>query len=242
MKKLLIPKIILIICFIVMLFSLFNIINWFNDNKKTSESIKLVQNITKVEVTPKSNFLSVDFDELYKTNNEVVAWIQVPDTNVNYPVVKHKNNSYYLNHSYDRSWNYAGWIYLDYRNDIDDLVSNNIIYGHGRVDGSMFGSLRDLLNLDGSRKVINISTPYNNYIFEIFSVYRISNTNDYLYTGFDNNEDFLKFIDSVKDRSLVKYSLDEFESSDKILTLATCYDTKEKFVVHAKLVDWERRF
>lgn len=202
----------------------------------------MVQNITKVEVTPKSNFLSVDFDELYKTNNEVVAWIQVPDTNVNYPVVKHKNNSYYLNHSYDRSWNYAGWIYLDYRNDIDDLVSNNIIYGHGRVDGSMFGSLRDLLNLDGSRKVINISTPYNNYIFEIFSVYRISNTNDYLYTGFDNNEDFLKFIDLVKDRSLVKYSLDEFESSDKILTLATCYDTKEKFVVHAKLVDWEKRF
>lgn len=242
MKKLLISKIILIICFIVMLFSLFNIGNWFVDNKKTNDSIKLVQTITKVEVTPRSNFLSVDFDELYKVNNEVVAWIQVPDTNVNYPVVKHKNNSYYLNHSYDRSFNYAGWIYLDYRNDIDDLVSNNIIYGHGRVDGSMFGSLRNLLELDGSRRIINISTPYNNYIFEIFSVYRISDTNDYLYTGFDSNEDFLEFIDLVKDRSLVKYSLDEFDSSDKILTLATCYDTKEKFVVHAKLVDWEKKF
>lgn len=242
MRKKLIAISVLACSLLAMLFSFFNIVNWIEDNKKTKERIEIVQEVTKIEINPVSTFLSVDFTELSKINDEVVAWIKVPETSVNYPVVKHKDNSYYLTHSYDKSFNYAGWIYTDYRNDIDDLVSNNIIYGHGRVDGSMFGSLRDLLNLDGSRKVINISTPYNNYIFEIFSVYRISNTNDYLYTGFDNNEDFLKFIDLVKDRSLVKYSLDEFESSDKILTLATCYDTKEKFVVHAKLVDWEKRF
>ncbi len=242
MRKKLIAISVLACSLLAMLFSFFNIVNWIEDNKKTKERIEIVQEVTKIEINPVSTFLSVDFTELSKINDEVVAWIKVPETSVNYPVVKHKDNSYYLTHSYDKSFNYAGWIYTDYRNDIDDLVSNNIIYGHGRVDGSMFGSLRDLINKDGSEKLVYISTPYNNYIFQVFSIYRIMNTNDYLYTGYDNNEKFLSFIDLIKNRSLVKYDDLEIEPSDKILTLATCYDTREKFVVHAKMIKWEKRF
>lgn len=242
MRKKLIAISVLACSLLAMLFSFFNIVNWIEDNKKTKERIEIVQEVTKIEINPVSTFLSVDFTELSKINDEVVAWIKVPETSVNYPVVKHKDNSYYLTHSYDKSFNYAGWIYTDYRNDIDDLVSNNIIYGHGRVDGSMFGSLRDLINKDGSEKLIYISTPYNNYIFQVFSIYRIMNTNDYLYTGYDNNEKFLSFIDLIKNRSLVKYDDLEIEPSDKILTLATCYDTREKFVIHAKMIKWEKRF
>lgn len=242
MRKKLIAISVLACSLLAMLFSFFNIVNWMEDNKKTKERIEIVQEVTKIEINPVSTFLSVDFTELSKINDEVVAWIKVPETSVNYPVVKHKDNSYYLTHSYDKSFNYAGWIYTDYRNDIDDLVSNNIIYGHGRVDGSMFGSLRDLINKDGSEKLIYISTPYNNYIFQVFSIYRIMNTNDYLYTGYDNNEKFLSFIDLIKNRSLVKYDDLEIEPSDKILTLATCYDTREKFVIHAKMIKWEKRF
>lgn len=242
MRKKLIAISVLACSLLAMLFSFFNIVNWIEDNKKTEERIEIVQEVTKIEINPVSTFLSVDFTELSKINDEVVAWIKVPETSVNYPVVKHKDNSYYLTHSYDKSFNYAGWIYTDYRNDIDDLVSNNIIYGHGRVDGSMFGSLRDLINKDGSEKLVYISTPYNNYIFQVFSIYRIMNTNDYLYTGYDNNEKFLSFIDLIKNRSLVKYDDLEIEPSDKILTLATCYDTREKFVIHAKMIKWEKRF
>ena len=242
MREKLIAISVLACSLLAMLFSFFNIVNWIEDNKKTKERIEIVQEVTKIEINPVSTFLSVDFTELSKINDEVVAWIKVPETSVNYPVVKHKDNSYYLTHSYDKSFNYAGWIYTDYRNDIDDLVSNNIIYGHGRVDGSMFGSLRDLINKDGSEKLVYISTPYNNYIFQVFSIYRIMNTNDYLYTGYDNNEKFLSFIDLIKSRSLVKYDDLEIEPSDKILTLATCYDTREKFVIHAKMIKWEKRF
>lgn len=242
MRKKLIAISVLACSLLAMLFSFFNIVNWIEDNKKTKERIEIVQEVTKIEINPVSTFLSVDFTELSKINDEVVAWIKVPETSVNYPVVKHKDNSYYLTHSYDKSFNYAGWIYTDYRNDIDDLVSNNIIYGHGRVDGSMFGSLRNLINKDGSEKLVYISTPYNNYIFQVFSIYRIMNTNDYLYTGYDNNEKFLSFIDLIKNRSLVKYDDLEIEPSDKILTLATCYDTREKFVIHAKMIKWEKRF
>ena len=242
MREKLIAISVLACSLLAMLFSFIYIVNWMEDNKKTKERIEIVQEVTKIEINPVSTFLSVDFTELSKINDEVVAWIKVPETSVNYPVVKHKDNSYYLTHSYDKSFNYAGWIYTDYRNDIDDLVSNNIIYGHGRVDGSMFGSLRDLINKDGSEKLVYISTPYNNYIFQVFSIYRIMNTNDYLYTGYDNNEKSLSFIDLIKNRSLVKYDDLEIEPSDKILTLATCYDTREKFVIHAKMIKWEKRF
>ncbi len=242
MKKTLIFKIILVCSFCVILFSIFNIVTWCIDSKKTKEVVEKIEEMTKVSVVKDSNFLSVDFDELSKTNDEVVAWVQVLDTDVNYPIVKHSNNSYYLNHSYDRSWNSSGWTFLDYRNDINDLASNNIMYGHGRTDGTMFGSLRKLFDLDTGKHIINVSTPYNNYIFEIFSVYLISGTNDYLTTGFDNNEEFLKFIDLIKSRSTINYENFEFDFGDKILTLTTCHNSWQKLVVHAKLTGWEKRF
>lgn len=242
MKKTLIFKIILVCSFCVILFSIFNIVTWCIDSKKTKEVVEKIEEMTKVSVVKDNNFLSVDFDELSKTNDEVVAWVQVLDTDVNYPIVKHSNNSYYLNHSYDRSWNSSGWTFLDYRNDINDLASNNIMYGHGRTDGTMFGSLRKLFDLDTGKHIINVSTPYNNYIFEIFSVYLISGTNDYLTTGFDNNEEFLKFIDLIKSRSTINYENFEFDFGDKILTLTTCHNSWQKLVVHAKLTGWEKRF
>ena len=214
MKKTLIFKVILVCSFCVMLFSIFNIVTWCVDSKKTKEVTEKIEEMTKV----------------------------------NYPIVKHSNNSYYLNHSYDKSWNSSGWPFLDYRNDINDLTSNNIMYGHGRTDGTMFGSLRNLLNSDSERHIINISTPYNNYIFETFSIYLISGTNDYLTTGFNSNGEFLKFVDLIKSRNVIQSSrvsdsdISKFDSGDKILTLTTCYNSWQKLVVHAKLIGWEKRF
>ena len=126
MKKTLIFKVILVCSFCVMLFSIFNIVTWCVDSKKTKEVTEKIEEMTKVSVVKDSKFLSVDFDELSKVNDEVVAWVQVLDTNVNYPIVKHSNNSYYLNHSYDKSWNSSGWPFLDYRkhiNDLDNLIT-----------------------------------------------------------------------------------------------------------------------
>ena len=241
MKKLLIA-IMLIVSFAAMLFSLREILNWNKDNIKTKESIEKIQEITKVEISSNEKFLSMGFDELSKMNEEVVAWIRVDDTAVDYPVVKHSDNSYYLTHSFDKSFNYAGWIYADYRTDLDELMANNIIYGHGREDGSMFGTLRNLIKKDGRERLVYISTPYNNYIFKIFSSYRIMDTNDYLHVGYDSNKEFLEFVNLITKRSFIKYDDLEIKPSDKILTLATCYDTKEKFVVHAKLIDMEKRY
>ena len=73
------------------------------------------------------------------------GWIKVDGTDIDYPFVQTTDNSYYLNHSFTKEENKSGWIFLDYRNNINNLDKNTIIYGHSRYDSSMFGSLRNAL-------------------------------------------------------------------------------------------------
>lgn len=88
------------------------------------------------------NLINVDFNELKKFNSNTKGWIQVNGTNINYPFVQAKDNKFYLTHSFDKSYNSAGWVFLDYRNNINELSKNTIIYAHGRLDTTMFGSLK----------------------------------------------------------------------------------------------------
>ena len=72
------------------------------------------------------NLIDVDFTELKKVNSDVKGWIQVNGTNINYPFVQTKDTKFYLNHSFDKKYNDAGWVFLDYRNNIDLSNKNNI--------------------------------------------------------------------------------------------------------------------
>ena len=155
-----ISLVIIIICIIDV--CLVNIILWKQENTKTE---KLIININdEVEITTSTNeaetindnadksdpywdyinvpLTDVDFTNLLEINNETVGWVNVKNTNVNYPIVKHTDNNFYLNHSFDKKKNSAGWVYMDYRNNTSSIDKNTIIYAHGRLDGSMFGSLK----------------------------------------------------------------------------------------------------
>ena len=90
------------------------------------------------------NLLNVDFTELKNINSNTKGWIQVNGTNINYPFVQANDNNYYLTHSYDNSYNSAGWVFMDYRNNVENLSKNTILYAHGRLDTTMFGSLRNI--------------------------------------------------------------------------------------------------
>lgn len=234
MKKIILSLTLIILC-ISILYSSYNILLWFEDNKKTND---LIVNI-KEEVY-KDNLESeekIDFTKLFQVNNETVGWIEIKETSINYPIVRHRDNSHYLTHSFDNSYNDAGWIFLDYRNNLNSLANNTIIYAHGRVDGSMFGSLKYIYNdnyFNSDSHNIYIYTPTRSYTFEVFSFYNIKTTNDYLDTTFSKDEDYLNFLDKLKKRSAYNFSVD-LNSNDKILTLSTCYNNREKLVVHAKL-------
>lgn len=235
-----------------MIVSLVQIILWGIDNYKTNKEIKKIQEIVEIDEVDSSlekdnesnvvinKFINVDFTELKKVNSDVVGWIRVNGTNIDYPFVQNNNNSYYLNHSFDKSFNDAGWVFLDYQNKVDMSDTNTIIYAHGRVDGTMFGSLKNALDKSylqsRDEKVIKISTLTKNYLFEVFSVYHIPTTDDYLSKNFTSTEDYDNFLNMIKQRSVHNFSV-EVLNTDKIVTLSTCYNNREKVVMHAKLID-----
>ena len=192
----------------------------------------------------KMNLIDVEFSDLYELNHDVKGWIQVNGTNINYPFVQTTDNKYYLTHSFDKTYNSAGWVFLDYRNNLDDLDKNTIIYAHGRLDSTMFGSLKNILKSgwlnDTNNYVIKLSTQKHNTLWQVFSVYHIPTTNDYIKVNFNYNEEFNEWASMLLNRSAYNFNTTVNEN-DNVLTLSTCYNNNEKVVLHAKLIKIEQK-
>jgi len=185
------------------------------------------------------NFEQV-FDDLLKINNETVGWLNVNNTKINYPVTKHNDNEYYLNYSYYKQKNSHGWIFMDYRNNIDSLDKNTIIYGHRNSKGLMFGTLKNVLDkswyTNKNNQIITFNSLNEDMKWQIFSIYTLKNTNDYLIVDFSSDTTYINFINKIKSRSIYNFGID-LGVDDKILTLSTCYNNAEyRLVVHAKLI------
>ena len=184
-------------------------------------------------------FMDVDYQELRKINEDVVGWINVVGAGINYPYVQTNNNDYYLEYSFDKTKNASGWVFLDYRNNSDTLDKNMIIYAHGGNSLAMFGPLKRLYDnsewfKNPDNHYIRISTDTYNYVFKVFSLYVIKTTNDYIKVDFQEGE-YLSFLEKLKDRSYYDFKT-EVDELDKIITLSTCYNKKEKLVLHGKLI------
>lgn len=264
-KKNLIFFFILTIFILLLVYALFNIIIWLKDSKSTKDEVNEINNVVTITETAqenekvieskeeksspywdyiKMNLIDVDFSELKKVNTDVKGWIQVNGTNINYPFVQTNNNDYYLNHSITKQSNSAGWVFMDYRNSSKEFNKNTIIYAHARVNQYMFGTLKNTLKdswlNNTNNHVIKLSTEKNNTLWQVFSVYHIPTTNDYIQTEFTNNESFLEFATILKNRSIHNFNT-TVNKNDKILTLSTCYGTNEKLVVHAKLIKYTNK-
>lgn len=255
--------IIMIFVFIVILvFSLTKIKTWLKDRNNNNEVIDKITEEVKIDKIKDDdntelinsdkeektsdywyyvNFplINVDFNNLKKINDETVGWINVNNTNINYPFVRSRDNDYYLSHSYDKTYNNAGWVFMDYRNNRDLNNKNTILYAHGRMDKTMFGSLYmtqySSWYQNKSNHIIRISTELENTLWQVFSVYKIEEESYYIKTDFSNDTEFNDFLTTIKNRSKYDFNT-ELTSSDKILTLSTCANDKERYVVHAKLI------
>ena len=191
------------------------------------------------------NLLEVNFNELLKKNSDTVGFIQVKGTNINYPIVQTTNNEYYLSHAYDKSKNDAGWVFMDYRNNSKNFNQNTILYAHSRYNGTMFGSLKNILKsswyTNKNNHIIRLSTPVENTMWQVFSAYTTPKENYYITPSFTNKNDYIKFLNTIKNRSEVVFS-GEVNENDKILTLSTCKDNfGNRVVMHAKLIKKETR-
>lgn len=182
------------------------------------------------------------FEKLLKKNKDTVGWLTVNNTKIDYPVVQANTNSYYLNRDYNKKKNSMGWIFMDYRNDPVNLNKNTIIYGHNIKTGIMFGTIKYMLNSSWYKKpsnqVITFNTIEANMKWQIFSIYQIKTTEDYLKTEFKDDDEYLKFIEMLKKRSKYNFKVDITKNS-KILTLSTCFSSNTRHVVHAVLIEDE---
>ena len=242
-KKVILNIVLYMILFFVLIYSGIKIFKWYkdkNNNNKMVEQIKSTVIVKKEDENENKEEYTVDFDKLKEQNNETIAWIKVNNTNVEYPVVKATNNSFYLNHSFDKSKNSAGWIFADYKNKFDNTDKNIIIYGHNMRDNSMFGSLKNILNSDWydneENTSITLYTENEKSIYKVFSVYKIENEDYYIKTEFSNDNEFEQFIKTLKKRSIKDFNID-VSKDDNILTLSTCANNnKYRIVLHAKKI------
>lgn len=255
--------IILIILILIFITSLTKVILWTidshkNKNQNIETEITEIADNTNTEIIKqkkvnkknpywdfiKMKLINVDFTKLKKQNPDTVGWIQVKGTNINYPFVQTTNNDYYLKHSFDKSENIGGWVFLDYRNNTAIESKNTILYAHGMYDKTMFGSLKNIVSsgwLDNKQNyVIRLSTEYENTMWQVFSVYHIPTTNDYLKINFKTDTEWNNFTKKLIKRSYHNFDTD-VNTNDNILTLSTCWDKKEKVVLHAKLIKREKR-
>jgi len=267
-KKYKLYKLCLSFSLLVFLFTSVIIVNWLrqgysikklNNNIVESTDIYKVEEGTlyNIETIEENNYGSqywkylqtplseVDFTELLKENSDTVGWIIVHDTNINYPVVQTNDNDYYLNHAYDKTSNSAGWVYADFRDNFNVFSKNMVIYGHGRKDKIMFGSLTRALDKKWYTKqenqIIQLSTLKYNTMWQIFSIYTIPAESYYIMTDFESNSEYAAFLGEMLNRSIYNFNVN-LSTDDKILTLSTCYnDNGIRLVVQAKLVKLQER-
>ena len=186
----------------------------------------------------KMPFYQVDFGELMAKNSDTVAFIHLNDSYVNYPVVQTTDNDYYLTHAYDRSWNDAGWVYMDYRSSVPD--DNTVIYGHGRWNGTVFGTLKNALDSTWQQNKDNyaiwLSTPTENLVYQIYAIYVIPAENYYLKQTFASPEEKSAWLETMKSRNTAPIDVG-VTPNDSLLTLSTCLDDFDnRVVVQAKLI------
>ena len=236
-------NVLLIVFFIGIVISVKEIIVWSNNNKKTSEIINNINNLVIIkeeENLSLSEKYNINFDELKNINSDTIGWLKVEGTDIEFPVVQGKDNSFYLKHTFDKTYNAAGWIFADYTNNFGGNKDKNIvIYGHNRMDGSMFSSLKNILEPEWygnkERKVIFI-TEDEECIYEPFSVYQIEQEQYYLTTKFKSKKEYSEFIEKIKSRSKVDFETNVTED-DTIITLSTCANNnKYRVVLHAKRI------
>ncbi|MCR5770197.1 MAG: class B sortase [Butyrivibrio sp.] len=192
----------------------------------------------------------IDFDTLQASNEDIYAWISIPDTSIDYPIAQHPtDDSYYLNHGADGIYSDYGCPYTETSDSSNFIEFNTVIYGHNMNNGSMFGSLHDYEDEDffKEHRTIYIYTKDHTFTYTVFAAVMYSDAHIPYY--YDDNikedrESFLKSLktDNVKERSIYYEDMDVTADS-KIVTLSTC-DKKlrnNRFLVVAVMTQMDGR-
>ncbi len=256
-KKKSIPFIVvLVVCIAVLVVSLWQLATIFIEYKKGTDEYDKLQSYVSTEPTEESDATGEDGEsedetesdaetdqiqrvavsELKAQNSDTVGWIQIPNTEISYPLMHTSDDSYYLNHTFSKKLNSAGSIFMETLNSADFSDLHTIIYGHNMKNGSMFAGLKNYSSASYlvAHPNVYIDLEDGTHAYQIFSVYEAEADSDSYTIGFAPDEVYEEYLKKIKDRSLYDTSV-SVTKEDSVITLSTCTKHGEKrFLVHAK--------
>lgn len=211
--------------------------------------------ITEVAQIPEdiTKPFQVNWEELRKINDRVLAWVVVPDTDISYPVVQGDDNYYYLWHTYAKKYNPAGAIFIDYQNDPNFKDNNTFMYGHNTKHKTIFGELEKFKDKEffDNHPYVYLFTPEVNYRAEIISFHSTKDRSDFYRFGITDPTQWKSYLDMISNpQSVVGHvrSSVVLDENTKLLSLSTCsYEingqpSDQRYLLHTKLVPWDGEY
>ena len=193
----------------------------------------------------------LQLEELQKENEEIIGWLEIEGTNINYPVLQASDNDYYLTHNYKKEKSSTGSIFLDKDFDLINGSSNYLIYGHRSKSGLMFEDLMKYAKEDFYKEhtKVKFTTNKDDSLYEILSVfysrvYYKSEKNVFRYYYFvnaNNEQEYNDFVNNAKKVSLYDTGVTA-NYGEQLLTLSTCEYSQEdgRFAIVCKKVENEQ--
>lgn len=188
---------------------------------------------------------AVDFDALAEINSDIHAWIRIPGTPIDYPVLQSdESDLYYERRSYTGAYSISGCIFTQFYNHKDFSDRNTLVYGHYMMDGTFFGSLHNYKVYDFFEKnrYIYVTIPGHILVYDIFAAYEYDNRHILASFDFDNDEEYVKYLESCLNPSTMVRNVRpgiELTTEDRIITLSTCTsytDTSKRYLVQGVLI------
>lgn len=231
--------ILMVLCLWGILYSAFIL---FSDSREYAEgeaAYRQLRLIRESSEEKQEEQIKVDFTSLERINPDVVGWVAAEGTEIDYPVVRGKDNDFYLRHLFTGEHNKLGSIFMDYRNHRDFSDKNTIIYGHNMKDGSMFSSLtkyKDQRYYDNFPTML-LYTPAGDFTIELFAGIVADGNYESVRLDFKDGHDFQSYMDLLKKKSTFA-SNTIVKADDRIVTLCTCsYEfNNARYVLYGKLI------
>lgn len=237
-KGLIVLYVLAVILFLAMVYCGYRLLSIEAAYGKSRDSYEKLQEQYRAPGGTSPALADVDFAALKEVNSDVVAWLTMTGTPIDYPVAQGEDNQYYLKHLFTKDPGVAGCLFLDAANDRDFGDANSVIYGHHMKNSSMFGSL------DGFKEQsyyeehpsLTLYTPDRVYTVELFAAYVVKSNSEEIPTSFASAADFTAYVDQAKARSCFQSGL-AVTAGDRILTLYTCaYSSDDaRFIVQGVL-------
>ena len=218
-----------------------------NKEKHVNENILNEIDIDTTQITDTKTERMLQIEELQKENQEIIGWLEIEDTNINYPICQTNNNDFYLTHNYKKEKSSSGSLFLDKDFDMVNGSSNYLIYGHRNKQGLMFEDLMKYAKEDFYKKhtKIKFTTLKEDVDYEIMSVFysRVYYQDEkkvfryYYFVNAENENEYNNYVEQCKKVSIYDTGITA-EYGEQLLTLSTCEYSQEdgRFVVVAKKV------